>query len=99
MKLNADFIKNGYCVVVQDFRAYCVPFTTVSVGCGYMEVPTYKVELPNGKEMEFNETELTHSKEEVEKMCEKLNKEMEEDRKIWLMHGLPAIRKYESIGM
>ena len=94
-----DIIKNGYCVVVQDFRAYCVPFITVGFGCGYMEVPTYKVELPNGKEMEFSETELKYTKEEVEKICEKLNKKMEKDRKIWLLHGLPAIRRYESIGI
>lgn len=94
-----DYIKIGYCMIIQDFQAYCVPFTTVGVEYAYMTVPVYTAELPNGRKEEFNETELKYTKEKVEEMCRKKNKEMKELRKDWLLNGLPAIRRYEAIGM
>lgn len=93
-----DFVENGYCMIIQDFQAYCVPFTTVGVEYAKDTVPWYTVELPNGRKEEFNETDLRYSKDEVEKMCDKKNTEMENIRKDWLLNGLPAIRRFESIG-
>lgn len=92
------FIKNGYCMIIQDFQAYCVPFTTIGVEYAIDTVPLYTVELPNGRKREFNETELKYTKQEIEEMCEKKNTEMESIRNDWLLNGLPAIRRFESIG-
>lgn len=91
-----DYIKSGYCMIIQDFKAYCVPFTTVGIECAYMTVPMYTVELPNGRKEEFSETELKRTKEEVEELCKKKNKEMENLRKDWFENALPAIKKFEA---
>lgn len=92
-------IKNGYCMIIQDFQACCVPFETVGVEYAVNTVPVYIVELPNGRREEFSETELKHTKEEIEELCKKKNREMAERRKDWLLNGLPEIRRFESIGM
>lgn len=94
-----DYIKSGYCMIIQDFQAYCVPFITIGIECAYMTVPMYTVKLPNGRKEEFSETELQRTKEQVEELREKKNKEMEKFRKDWLLNGLPSIRRYESIGI
>lgn len=92
-------IKSGYCMVIQDFQAYCVPFTTVGVEYAENTVPVYTVEFPNGREQEFNETELKYTKEEIKELCVKKNKEMAERREDWLLNGLPAIRRFQSFGI
>ena len=94
-----DFIKSGYCMIIQDFQAYCVPFETVGIEYAVNTVPVYTIELPNGRKKEFNETELKYTKEEIEELCEKKNREMAEYNKDWLLSGLPAIRRFESIGI
>ncbi len=90
-----ETIKNGYCIIVRNFYAAVVPFATVGVEFGYKTVPVYTVELPNGEEEEFNETELKYSKEELEKRCRELNEKMKDDREFWHTKGLPALHRYE----
>lgn len=85
--------KSGYCIIIRDFTAYTVPFKTINVEYAVNTIPWYKIELPNGEIEGFNETDLIHSKEECEKMCKKLNKEMEKDREFWFSEGLHALRR------
>lgn len=43
------YIKSGYCMMIQEFQAYCVPFATVGVEYAVNTVPLYTIELPNGR--------------------------------------------------
>lgn len=90
---DAKMITSGYCIIIRDFTAYTVPFKTINVEYAVNTIPWYKIELPNGEIEGFNETDLIHSKEECEKMCKKLNKEMEKDREFWFSEGLHALRR------
>lgn len=92
-------IKSGYCMIIQDFYAFVVPFSTVSVEFSVNTVPEYKVKLPNGELEQFNETDLLYSREELEKICKRKNEEMKNDRDWWLKHGLPTIRRLERTGV
>lgn len=55
-------IKQGYCMIINNFKAYCLEFKTISVEYAKDTVPYYRVELENGEQEEFNESELLHSK-------------------------------------
>lgn len=86
-------IENGYCIIIENFYAVVVPFITLGVTYAYNTVPEYTVQLPNGKNEEFNETELKYSKEELIEQCNKLNEEMKERRELWYTKGLPELNK------
>ena len=85
-------IKSGYCMVVRDFWAECVPFETVMVYDEINTIPFYEVELPNGVHEEYNEPDLRHTKEEVENFCNIFNEEHKEDRER-LIKILPSIKQ------
>lgn len=91
-------IESGFCIVVQDFMAYVVPFRAVRVRYAYQTVPSYEVELPNGDIEEFNEFDLFTDKAKAEMECKKMNKRMKEKREFWLSEGIPAIRRFERLG-
>lgn len=91
------YIKSGYCMIIRDFTAYCVPFATVSVEYAQNTVPWYEVELPDGSKEGFNETDLKYTKEEIEELCKKKNKEMEERRNDWFSNALPALERYKNM--
>lgn len=85
-------------MIIHDFFAYSVPFKTVGISYAYQEIPIYEVELPNGSVEEFYEADLLHSEEELKRMCDEKNKEMEKDREFWFSIGIPAIRRFERFG-
>ena len=89
-------IETGYCVIVRDFYARCVPFETVSVHYEKNTIPWYRIKLPNGEIEEFNEPDLSHSKEEIEQICEGLNGKMKEGREL-LEKMKPKIARLEAI--
>ena len=91
-------IESGFCIVVYDFMAYVVPFKTLSIGYAMDSIPQYVVELPNGTQEQFNETDLFIDKAKADKQCEKMNLRMKEYRESWLSEGLPAIRRFERLG-
>ncbi len=48
---------------------------------------------------EFSETELKYTKEEIEELCARKNREMAGRREDWLLNGLPAIRRFQNFGI
>lgn len=91
-------IESGFCIVVQDFMAYVVPFRTVRVWHAYQTIPLYEVKLPNGDVEEFNETDLFIDKDEADKKCQELNLIMKNDREFWISKGIPTLRRFERLG-
>lgn len=50
-----DCIKNGYCMAIYEFTAYCVPFETVEIEFSIDTIPLYTVKFPNGELRKYNE--------------------------------------------
>lgn len=94
-----DCIKNGYCMAIYEFTAYCVPFETIEVEFSIDTVPLYTVKFPNGELREYNEFDLKYTKEQVEKMCVEMNEKLKGKRKYWFEKCIPTIKRYELTGM
>ena len=63
----------GYCIMVRDYKAEIVEFTTLTIATMPDESKLYLIHTKFGNDY-FSERDLRQSREELEKECAELNK-------------------------
>ena len=96
-----NIIKEGYCLVVKNFVAYCVPFKTRQVdiyinSSNFYETIKYTVELPNGEEKIFDERELKYTEEQIQEFCKTQNDANKDTIEFWNTCGISTLLNYKA---